>query len=78
MKTGSVETSRPVLHLNSSWKKLQFAACDDFRVFPNWQNEIRNVLMLVQKCLQFWQRDARVQEVVNSHTREVVEAGLKS
>jgi hypothetical protein len=73
-----VETLRPVLHLNSCWKKLQFAALDDFRVFPNWHNEIRNVLMLVQKCPQFWRRDARVREVLNSHTGEVVEAGLKS
>jgi len=57
MKTGSVETLRPVLHLNSCWKKLPFAAVDDFWVFPNWQNEIRNVLTLVQKYQQFWRRD---------------------
>jgi hypothetical protein len=56
MKTASVETLRSVLQLNSCWKKLQFGAVD-FWVFPNWQNEIRNVLMLVQKYLQFWWRD---------------------
>lgn len=67
-----------VLHLNSCWKKLQSAAVDDFRVFPNWQNEIRDVLMLVQKYLQFWWRGARVQEVLISHTGQVVEADLKS
>jgi hypothetical protein len=72
MKTGSMETLRPVLHLNSCWKKLQFAAVDDFWVFPNEQNEIRNVLMLVQKYLRFWRSDAYVREVLNSH------AGLQS
>jgi len=78
MKTESVETMRPVLHLNSCWKKLQFAAVDNFWVFLNWQNEIRNVLMSVQKYLNFWRRDTRVREVLNSYAVEVAEAGLKS
>ena len=59
-----METLRPVV--------------DDFWVFPNEQNEIRNVLMLVQKYLQFWWSDAYIQEVLNSHAVEVVEAGLQS
>jgi hypothetical protein len=56
MKTGSGETLRPVLHLNSCWKKLQSAAVDDFWVFPYQQNTIRYILVLAQKYMQFQRR----------------------
>lgn len=78
MMTGSVETLRTVLDLNSCWKKLQFAAVDDIWMFPNQQNETRNVLMLVQKYLRFGWREVYVQEVLISHAVEVAEVGLKS
>jgi hypothetical protein len=54
MRRGTVAAWRAVLHLNSCWKKLLFEAADDFWVFPNQQNEIRNVLVLVQKYLWYW------------------------
>jgi hypothetical protein len=67
MKTRSGEAFRPVLYDNGLWKKLGPEALSDFLGFPNQQDDIRNILILVHKFPGYPSLDeVAVQEVVDT------------